>query len=81
MLARLYEVMKPFRWAKRDYGTGDLIELRLMSHLRHPTIAGKVKPYSIDSARAKRIVTEAAPQAPVMPTPPMAQPQGATAKR
>jgi hypothetical protein len=41
-MAKLYQVVKPFRWATRDYSPGDLIELKLRSHLRHPTLAGKV---------------------------------------
>lgn len=69
MLARLFEVTTPFRWAKRDYAAGDLIELLRMSHLRHKTIAGNVKPYNIDSARAKAIKTEAPPQATAPPSP------------
>jgi hypothetical protein len=63
MAMSLYRVTAPFRWAKKDYSEGDLIELRLRSHLRHPTLAGKVQPYGIDSVRAKAIDTEAVPQA------------------
>lgn len=79
MLARLFEVTTPFRWAKRDYAAGDLIELLRMSHLRHKTIAGKVKPYNIDSARAKAIKTEAPPQAAVIASP--GRPGPATTQR
>jgi len=43
-MAKLYQVIQPFRWATRDYVPGDLIELRVRSHLRHPAIAGKVVP-------------------------------------
>ena len=67
MLVRLYQVTTPFRWAKRDYAVGDLIELRLMSHLRHKTIAGKVTPYNIDSTRAKAFKAESPSQAPAGP--------------
>lgn len=64
MAGKLYQVTKPFRWATRDYHVGDIIELKLRSHLRHPTIAGHVVPFGIDSTRAKAMKTEAPSPAP-----------------
>lgn len=63
MLAKMYEVTAPFRWGKRDYGIGDLIEIRLRSHTRHPTLAGKLRPHGIDSTRARAMKAEASSQA------------------
>jgi hypothetical protein len=69
LTGKMYQVTKPFRWATRDYQPGDLIELRLRSHLRHPTLVGKVVPFGIDSTRAKAMKAEVASQASVAPTP------------
>lgn len=63
LTGKMYQVTKPFRWATRDYQPGDLIELRLRSHLRHPTLAGKVVPFGIDSTRAKAMKAEVVSQA------------------
>lgn len=59
LTGKMYQVTQPFRWAQRDYHPGDLIELRLRSHLRHPTLAGKVTPFGIDSTQARAIIVEA----------------------
>lgn len=61
--SNLYQVTQPLRWATRDYSPGDLIEIRLRSHLRHPTLAGKVVPFGIDSTRARAFKAEAPSQA------------------
>lgn len=67
MASRLYQVTKPFRWATREYSPGDLIELRLRSHARHPTLAGRIAPFGIDSTRARAIKAESPSQAPAQP--------------
>lgn len=62
MAVQTYKVTTPFKWATKEYAVGDLIELRLRSHLRHPALAGKVVPFGIDSARAREVKSEATPQ-------------------